>query len=200
MFNTKNMPIYYLYDKKGGGGPCSLQVYHFVPFSKECPFGKLPNEHLSLKTYLARAWFTLISKGNIVIYYTLAADGTVTHTSYLLRKIFKFPFMSDKDYHIGPCFTHPDYRGQNIYPSVLNFIGQSISSDNHISMLIRPANKSSIRGAEKAGFVCIGEVYKTKIKRYLLKVIYSETPRAHARGLKRGSTENDSIKCKKISN
>lgn len=165
--------MYYLYEKKGGGGLCPLQVYHFVPFSKEYPFGKLSNEHLSWRSYLLRAWFALISKGNLTIYYTLAKDDTISHTSYLVRKNYKFPFMGSKDYHIGPCFTHPNYRGQNIYPFVLNFIGQHISSASHIFMLVGPANKSSIRGVEKAGFVRIGEVYKTKMKRYILSCLYA---------------------------
>ena len=165
MVNQPYRSVYYLYEKKGGGGPCHLQVYRFVPFSRKYPFGKLSNEHLSLRTYLFRAWFTLISRGHIAIYYTLAEDGTITHTSYLVRKNFKFPFMNSTDYHIGPCFTHPDYRGQNIYPSVLNFIGQCISNESRIFMLVHPTNKSSIQGVIKAGFIHIGEVYKTKIKR-----------------------------------
>ena len=127
----------------------------------------MPGERASLKTLLARVWFRLISVGNLTIYYTTGPDNIITHTSYVIGKCFKFPFMKKGDYEIGPCFTHPQYRGQGIYPAVLRFITETISTKGDFYMLVKPANKSSIRGIEKAGFTRVGNTVKTKLKRYI---------------------------------
>ena len=43
------------------------------------------------------------------------------HASYLLGKSFKFPFLGQDDYEIGPCVTRVDCRGRGLYPDVLRF-------------------------------------------------------------------------------
>ncbi len=157
-------PVDFLYRKKRKDLPYneSLQIYCAVPFSHGCWLGKLPAERISLKTWLTRAWFKIITRGNLSIYYTTNSDGAITHTSYVVGKCFKFPFLNENDYEIGPCFTHPQYRGQGIYPMVLDYITQT-KNGNHFYMLVHPTNTPSIRGIEKAGFNKIGKVKKTKI-------------------------------------
>ena len=57
--------------------------------------------------------------GKSYIYYSKDNTGKVVHTSYVIPKCIKFPFLSDNDYEIGPCMTIPEYRRKGIYPEVL---------------------------------------------------------------------------------
>lgn len=164
--------IDYLYKKEGSNEKSIKSVERFpvfkqIPFSRKCPFGHLSGEKFNFKTFLARFWFKLITGGNLTIYYTTDSEGRVTHTSYLIGKCFKFPFMSSSDFEIGPCYTRADYRGRGIYPSVLSYITQAQGINGNFYMLVNPCNASSIRGIEKAGFIRIGKTKKTRLKRYI---------------------------------
>lgn len=152
--------------KKNNNIPTSTQVYSFVPFSRRYWRGKLPAEHINFKILLSRLWFKLISMGKLTIYYTTDTNGVVTHTSYVVGKCFKFPFLNVDDYEIGPCVTHPDYRGQGLFPMVLEYVTNTLGGRNFY-MLVDPHNIASVRGIEKAGFSRIGETQKTKFKRYV---------------------------------
>ena len=118
----------------------------------------------SFKAYFNRIWFWLITGGDFTVYYTISErEGVITHASCVLGKCFKLPFMAKTDYYIGKCSTRREYRGQGIYPSVLHFISSDLRGVK-LWLLIRPTNEASIHGAEKAGFLRAGMVYKLKGK------------------------------------
>lgn len=96
----------------------------------------------------------VVSFGRLVIYY-IERNGHLAHTSFCTPKSFKFPFMKKNDYHIGPCFTDEQFRGQALYAKVLKGIVGDIRknpSAGEIYMIIDRDNHSSREGVKKAGF------------------------------------------------
>lgn len=65
-------------------------------------------------------WY-LTTLGRFSILVLLDKD-VVVHYSYITPKVFRFPFMGRKDQQIGPCVTHPDYRGKGVFTNVLKLI------------------------------------------------------------------------------
>lgn len=74
-------------------------------------------------------------------------ESDLAHTSYVIPKCFKFPFLRADDFEIGPCFTYPSYRGKRIYPAVPQYINAYV-------------------GTEKSGFERCGTV---KVSRFTKK-------------------------------
>lgn len=130
----------------------------------------LQGENKSFKLLAVRCLFQLITFGKAKIY-SYRYNGELVHTSYVIPKCYKFPFMSKWDYEIGPCFTHPKYRGKGIYPQMLKYICSSIGTKKTVFyMIVDETNLSSIKGIEKAGFQRCGTIKVTRIlKRYQLE-------------------------------
>lgn len=128
----------------------------------------LPQENRSLKTTVVRFYFQLMTFGKARVFYVRDEKGNLMHTSYLVPKCFKFPFMKKNDYEIGPCYTYNDYRGKGIYPEVIRYITQNVgNSETIFYMVVDSENTPSIRGVLKAGFVHCGSIRKSRIfKRY----------------------------------
>ena len=161
--------MYYLYKKKVKTeniyfssnafiNSCNLVVFRPRLFKLfiEC-------ENVSVLQMLSRAYFWLITFGRYHIWFLL--DGNkVIHSSYVVPKCYKFPFLTKKDYEIGPCITNKNYRNRGIYSFVLHRISiyyQYEGADFY--MVVRSDNIPSIKGIEKAGFVRQGTVIKTKL-------------------------------------
>lgn len=65
-------------------------------------------------------WYiTTLGRFSILV---LLDKSVVVHYSYITPKVFRFPFMGKNDVQIGPCVTHPDYRGKSIFTNVLKLI------------------------------------------------------------------------------
>lgn len=130
-------------------------------------FGRLgiKGERLGLMEIINRLRWVLVSKGRGTIFYVLHR-GEVIHSSFLIPACLKFPFMKSDDWEIGPCFTAPAWRGLGIYPTVLKRIISR--GGGRYYMIVSPANASSIRGVEKAGFKVCGKVVRTTFLRYKL--------------------------------
>ena len=131
--------------------------------------GKLyiSGEIKSFKSTLIRLIFMLITLRKSYVYYCTDDVGKVIHTSCVIPKCIKFPFLSNIDYEIGPCMTIPEYRGKGIYPQMLSYITHSCGNEkSKFYMLVNPTNKSLIQGIKKAGFKFCGEVVATKLKQY----------------------------------
>ncbi len=94
-----------------------------------------------------------------------AYDGDkVIHTSYVVPRCMKFPFLEKGDHEIGPCNTKSEYRGKGVYPAVLSEISDKYKN---VYMIIDDANIPSIKGAAKAGFeVMPGEIKRDRLKRF----------------------------------
>lgn len=127
----------------------------------------LPGEKRNFKLLATRLIFQLITFGKAKIYYVKQNEELV-HTSYVIPKCFKFPFLKKYDYEIGPCFTYPKYRGRGIYPRVIEFISCNIGTDKSgFYMIVDANNVSSVRGIEKAGFKKVGKIKISKVmKKY----------------------------------
>ena len=117
---------------------------------------------------VARFCFQWMTFGKARIFYVEDENGNLIHTSYVIPKCFKFPFLKKADYEIGPCHTYSEYRGKGIYPMVLRYITSHVGEqDSTFYMIVDSTNISSIRGVLKAGFVQCGTVRKSRIfKRY----------------------------------
>ena len=129
----------------------------------------LQGENKSFKLLAVRCLFQIVTFGKAKVYcYRL--NGELVHTSYVIPKCYKFPFMSKWDYEIGPCFTYPKFRGKGIYPQMLKYICSSISTEKTVFyMIVDETNLPSIKGIEKAGFQRCGTIKVTRIlKRYQL--------------------------------
>lgn len=114
-------------------------------------------------TYISRVYYWIISKGKACIFYLEDLEGELVHTAYVIPKCSKFTFMSTYDYEIGPCFTYEKYRGQGIYGKMLKYISGYIGEDcTNFYVLVRPENKSSIKGMEKSGYKLCGQADKSK--------------------------------------
>lgn len=100
--------------------------------------------------------------------YTVYDKGKIIHSSYVVWGNEKFRFLKKGDIEIGPCWTHTDYRGHGIYPTVLSHIlQQELSGGGTAYMIIRDDNTASQRGVSKAGFQKSGDfVEKDSLKRY----------------------------------
>lgn len=130
----------------------------------------LPNEAFNFKQWCRRLLFYFTTRGKYRIFYLTNGDELL-HTSYVLPKCRKFPFLKENDYEIGPCYTYPKHRGKGIYPAVLKSICKNIGENNTIFyMIVNENNEASIRGIEKAGFIKCGIVKTTRIAKKYIRV------------------------------
>ena len=130
----------------------------------------LQGENKSFKLYVVRCLFQLVTLGKAKVY-CYRYNGELVHTSYVIPKCYKFPFMSKYDYEIGPCFTYPKFRGKGFYPQMLKYICSSVGmKKSTFYMIVDESNLPSIKGIEKAGFQKCGNIKVTRIlKRYKLE-------------------------------
>lgn len=130
----------------------------------------LQGENKSIKLVAVRCLFQLITLGKAKVY-CYRYNGELVHTSYVIPKCCKFPFLNKHDYEIGPCFTYPQYRGKGYYPQMLKYICSNIKTENSVFyMIVDETNLSSIKGIEKAGFQRCGTIKVTRfLKRYQLE-------------------------------
>ncbi len=73
--------------------------------------------------------------------------------------------LGPNDAEIKFCLTLPEARGQGLYPVVINAIKAYLSEKGllRVYMCVHKENKPSIRGIEKAGFVCVGSLKLRKV-------------------------------------
>ena len=111
----------------------------------------LSGEARSAKAAISRLLFQRTSRGKAKIYYLNDGDELM-HTSYVVPKCSKFPFLGTNDYEIGPCYTYPAHRGKGIYPKMLQWICNCVGNDDTVFyMIVDESNIASIKGIEKAG-------------------------------------------------
>lgn len=146
----------------------NLEIKVFIPKSPFSMF--VPNEVVSFKLFVSRLLLFIMTNAKIMIYY-LMDDDVLVHTSCVIPKCYKFPFLGKDDFEIGPCYTNPQYRGKGIYPSVLRYITRSIGNENtSFYMIVNENNLASLRGVEKADFQKCGSIRISKYtKKYLVE-------------------------------
>ncbi|MBE6941078.1 MAG: GNAT family N-acetyltransferase [Ruminococcaceae bacterium] len=140
--------------------PCEFEIKTISP-----GLGKwnIPKEQKSKKDLLVRIMFSVLTGGKTTIVYAVDKDGSVMHTSYVVPRCMKFPFLRKGDLEIGPCATLPEYRGRGIYPAVLRHICKTFANEDTVFyMIVNDQNIPSIRGIEKAGFELCGTVKRSR--------------------------------------
>lgn len=164
--------MYYLFKRAAGLNGTGQKKNDFlnecvVETLKPHPFRLFtPGEHQNMRIGLLRGYFWAITLGNYKIFF-LKHHDKVIHSSYVIPKCIKFPFLKAGDYEIGPCNTHVDFRRKGSYQFMLGYI---LSCEEHkaadLFMIADEGNKASINGIEKAGFKRCGTVERTRLKNY----------------------------------
>jgi RimJ/RimL family protein N-acetyltransferase len=112
-------------------------------------------------------WCYVIKEGNILV-----------HASYLYDTVFLLKLLKKKGPVIGDCYTNKHYRGQSIYPHVINKIALETLKKGveEVFIVVNPENMGSIKGIEKAGFNKFASIKGTRWLWFYLKkqVIYFE--------------------------
>lgn len=93
-------------------------------------------------------------------------SDVLVHESYLYSKVFLLRTIGKNGPVIGDCVTVKKYRGQSIYPYVINQIAKQVLETNKkdVFVVVNRNNSNSIKGIEKAGF---GKFASIKAKRWL---------------------------------
>nr|WP_199000979.1 hypothetical protein [Flavobacterium sp. ASV13] len=91
---------------------------------------------------------------NNKIRYYIKENDKIIHNSYVFKSLHILKLIDKKGPAIGDCFTIDQYRGQSIYPFVINKIANEIIANGkpEVFILVNSNNKNSIRGIEKAGY------------------------------------------------
>lgn len=116
-----------------------------------------------------------LEKGAVIFF--LFIDKKLVHTSWvslsgdaaLLDPVFQRISYQDAG-HIGPCYTHVDYRGLSLYPYAITKVCEFLKSEGKGRALIntKTTNAASMRGIAKARFKKMGEVFYLKVLRWKL--------------------------------
>jgi hypothetical protein len=150
-----------------------LFIYH-LPAEKEVKSIELPKEILGFESFIFQpsvfklslekgtflknvAWF-LLSFGQYKIVY-LREEKTIVHSSYIIPKNIRFPFMAKCDLQIGPCYTNENYRGKGIYTAVLRLIPKVYGKPNRTFWIFTTEqNLISQRAIERSNYKRFGTV------------------------------------------
>jgi len=109
-------------------------------------------KHKRFRISLFRFYISVLTLGKTTIYYALNSSNEIVHSAYVIPPNFKYAFLKTNELCIGPCNTIERYRGQGIYPYILNYILFK-NKNRDFCMIIRKENNASIRGVIKAGFI-----------------------------------------------
>lgn len=104
-------------------------------------------------------------------FYELLKDNRVVSYAEVCTGHWQFPFIGysrKNKFHIGPCYTIPEARGNGYYPMLLNAIMQDLGADKEYYMIVDSTNTASLRGVTKAGFSIVGKGIKNKIGQYII--------------------------------
>jgi RimJ/RimL family protein N-acetyltransferase len=119
---------------------------------------------LELKLVTPFAAWQFIAKllmRKIYCIYVIIRDNRCIHTSHVIGKGWRFPFMNKEDIEIGPCWTDRANRNQGIFTAVIQQILYDYSSHQGW-MICDEDNAASRRGIEKAGLELIARGNRTR--------------------------------------
>lgn len=137
------------------------KIDHYIEFNA-------PNFSYKIeKTRIKNKWCYTIKESNIFV-----------HVSYLYDKVFLLKLLKKVGPVIGDCYTNKQYRGQSIYPQVINRIALETLNKaiEEVFIVVDHENISSIKGIEKAGFSKFAAIKGKRWLWFYLKkqVIYFE--------------------------
>ena len=82
-------------------------------------------------------------------------NDQIIHKSFLFSSLHLLHVLKKKGPAIGDCVTNSNFKGQSIYPYVINFIAHKLLFDEgkqEVFIVVNSNNTSSIKGIEKAHF------------------------------------------------
>lgn len=99
---------------------------HLIPQTTACEFSKIEILKITpqLTGMLKSMYWNIITLGKAKAYVIRDNTGKVIHSSYVIPKCYKFPFLR-RGYHdieVGPCVTDSEQRGRGLCPYVLTGI------------------------------------------------------------------------------
>ena len=96
--------------------------------------------------------------------FALHDSAAFVHASHLFDSLRILRLIGAKGPAIGDCVTAEAYRGQNIYPAMINKIaaGALTTGEKEVFIIVNSDNAASIRGIEKAGFSLRAEIRATR--------------------------------------
>jgi RimJ/RimL family protein N-acetyltransferase len=101
--------------------------------------------------------------------YRILYKSRIIAYAQIVPRIFIFNFMDKKKngLHIGPCWTHTDFRGQGLYPYLLKRIITDYKNEiENFYIFTSIDNTASQRGIEKVGGTIIFYGYKDRLGIY----------------------------------
>ncbi len=118
------------------------------------------NDFTSIWLYLFWYWFSV---RKYLIYY-VSDQEKIVHVSHVLFKNPKFTFMGPQDMEIGPCWTHPEFRGRGIFPVVLGRIADDLQGRRgRLFIFAERGNAASLKGIIKSGGRIFGSGEKSGV-------------------------------------
>lgn len=143
-----------------------LQKQETVCPYREIEISKLTGELFGGRGYIAFFW-NVITAGKGKAYIIRDKDGSIIHSTCVMPKCWKFPFMKKKDIHIGPSVTHPRFRGQGLFPYVMSAVVENeLQEGGRAFDMINVKNAASIKASKKIGLVPVALMRKDKLGRH----------------------------------
>lgn len=145
--DESNKTLLYTTELKG------YNIEQFIP-----SFTNLKKHDAKILIYIF--WF-IVTGGKYKIIY-LKKDDEIIHYTHILPKFFKLPFLDLNDLEIGPSWTKESYRGQGIFPVIINYITHHFKKEGRsFHILARIENLASQNAIKKTGFYIWAKGYKT---------------------------------------
>ena len=95
--------------------------------------------------------------------YLIYSGHRLVHRSLVTPRYFRFPFMGKDDLQIGDTWTAPVHRGKGLATfAIQKLLDLHKKPGRKIWYVVDEENLPSIRAAEKAGFIRVGEGQRTK--------------------------------------
>ncbi len=92
----------------------------------------------------------------------------VVHFSYIIPKVYRFPFMKRGDIQIGPCVTFEKYQKRGIYSAVLQYlISEYYTQNRTLWIYCNENNEASRKTIEKVGFKYFGDASINKLSKVI---------------------------------
>jgi len=182
------MSTYFLYSGKSDGKNCfdspllagSVTFNYQVHRPKWLIFVKgimrLPENKKSLLKILLfyNLMYLLFWKWKRKVFeiHLLYTENKIVHYTLVLPKCFRIPLMKNVDLEVGPCYTHPAYRGRGIAPYIVRKIAKD-SPASDFFFVVRSDNKQSTRLLKKCFVPQIGVCNRRKLLGILPKFVIS---------------------------
>lgn len=131
------------------------QLVFFIDKNTELPELKYKGENSKI----------FIKKNNKVINHQLFINDKLAYKSNTHKKIHFMKCINKYNYPvIGDCYTYESFRGNSIYPYMLQKASiDALEKNNEVYVLASPNNIPSIKGIEKSGFILLCSIQAIRI-------------------------------------